>query len=145
LARLYLDHNVSRKLVEPLRFAGHDVATARDLGLAAAGDERQLLQATKEARAVVTHNRADFTLLHDAWLTWPAAFGLQLPPHGGVLQLDHEADETLSQVLIELLPSNGRLELGNQLLWWRRRLGWYQRVVGAGWDAFTQGFNHPAR
>src|SRR3569623_950161 len=77
LAGVYLDHNVSLDIVSPLRFAGHDVVTTRDLHFARQSDDKQLLTAVRAGRIVITHDRQDFTLLHDAWLTWPAAFAVE--------------------------------------------------------------------
>ena len=87
MARLYLDHNVSQRLARLLR-TNHDVVSARDLRLTRLTDDAQLLAAVRDDRLLVTHNRGDFALLHDAWLTWPPAFGLALPPHSGILVLD---------------------------------------------------------
>jgi hypothetical protein len=74
LASLYLDHNVSLQIVSPLRSFGHTVRTARDLGRERLHDDAQLLAAAQSGDILITHNRRDLTMLHDAWLTWAAAF-----------------------------------------------------------------------
>ncbi|MGH2449075.1 MAG: DUF5615 family PIN-like protein [Chloroflexota bacterium] len=87
MAELYLDNDVSLRLVPLLRAAGHEVTTTRGLGVTAATDDAQLLIAARNGWTLVTSNRRDFRLLHDAWRTWPPAFGLALPPaprHSGV-------------------------------------------------------------
>jgi hypothetical protein len=103
MADLHLDNNVSLLLAQILRDAGHSVAAARDLGLAAATDDTQLLVAAQSGRILVTHNRKDFMLLHDAWRTWPRAFGLALPAHPGILALDQAPPTVLSRAIEELL------------------------------------------
>jgi predicted nuclease of predicted toxin-antitoxin system len=66
MARLLSDEDFSRRVVEELRQLGHDVVTARELGLANQGtqDPLILLVATRDARAVLTYNRRDFGRLH---------------------------------------------------------------------------------
>lgn len=135
MASLYLDdHNVSLHLAPPLRAVGHDVVMARDLGLTRLTDEAQLLSAVRAGRVLITHNRRDFTLLHDAWLTWPAAFGLALPPHPGILVLDPAPHETLSGALDALLAATLSAPLANEIFWWHRRDGWRRRIIGTGWE-----------
>ena len=66
MARLLSDEDFSRRVVEEFRQLGHDIVTARELGLANRGtdDLLILLAATRDARAVVTYNRRDFVRLH---------------------------------------------------------------------------------
>ena len=137
MARLYLDHNVSQRLARLLR-TNHDVVSARDLRLTRLTDDAQLLAAVRDDRLLVTHNRGDFALLHDAWLTWPAAFGLALPPHPGILLLDPAPHEVLSGVLEAILAATPPAELANRIFWWHRHEGWRQRTVGAAWDTYPQ-------
>ncbi len=66
MVRFYLDHNVSLHLAPALIALGHDVATARDLGLTGADDDIHLSTATDDSRILVTHDRQDFVLLHRA-------------------------------------------------------------------------------
>ena len=136
MASLYLDHNISLRLAPPLRAAGHDVVTARDLGLTWLTDDAQLLSAVRVGRVLVTHNRRDFTLLHDAWLSWPAAFGLALPPHPGILVLDPAPRELLSAVLGAVLAAIPPTGLANGLFWWHGRHGWRWRIIGTRWEPY---------
>jgi hypothetical protein len=135
LAGLYLDHNVSLHVAPPLRAAGHAVVMARDLGLARLTDDAQLLSAVRAGRVLITHNRRDFTLLHEAWLTWPAAFGLTLPPHPGILVLDPAPHEALSGALDAFLAAPPA-RLANGIFWWHRRDGWRRRIIGIGWGRY---------
>lgn len=134
LAKLYLDHNVSLRLVAPLQEAGHDVATARDFDLARLPDDAQLLTTVREERVFITHNRADFLLLHEAWLTWPAALGVAFPPHPGILVLDLAPYETLFDTLSAWLVALPASRLANRRFWWHRHDGWRHRVVGTNWE-----------
>jgi len=54
VAAIKLDENVADLVGTVLREAGHDVAPARDEGLAGASDERIAAQALAEGRALVT-------------------------------------------------------------------------------------------
>jgi uncharacterized protein DUF5615 len=135
LARLYLDHNVSQRLARLLR-TNHDVVSARDLGLTRLTDDAQLLAAVRDDRLLVSHNRGDFALLHDAWLTWPAAFGLALPPHPGLLVLDPAPHEALSDVLDAFLAATPPARLANETFWWHHRNGWRRRIIGTGWEPY---------
>jgi hypothetical protein len=103
LADLYLDHNVSRGVLPLLERRGHDVLSTRDLGSERLPDDAQLLLTVRESRVFITHNRVDFRMLHDAWLTWPAAFGMALPPHPGILVLENSPPETLARVIADFL------------------------------------------
>lgn len=81
---------------------------------------------------LVTHNRGDFTLLHDAWLTWPAAFQIALPPHSGILILDPAPYQTLGGVLDAFLMTMSPGSLDAKLVWWHHRYGWRRRLVSTG-------------
>ena len=124
MAAFYLDNDVSHVLTALLQSAGHHVTTTRDLGQYRAGDDAQLLTAMRNGWVLVTLNRGDFTMLHDAWLTWPAAFGLALPPHEGILMLDHAKPDRQFSALQTLLAATVSGRWTNGLLWWDARAGW---------------------
>lgn len=132
--RLYLDHNVSHGVVAPLGRAGHDVMTSRAFSAERLPDDAQLLAAVRMGRVLVTHNRADFRMLHDAWVTWPAAFGLAPPPHPGILILDSGPPSVLAAEVAAFLEASSAADLGNALFWWRRRDGWRQPGAGVQWE-----------
>ena len=88
MARLFVDHNFSYRFASSSSLVRHDVLTARDADCEDQPDDAVLLWSVQTGRLLVTHNRKDFKLLHDAWLSWPAAFGIALPPHPGILVLD---------------------------------------------------------
>jgi predicted nuclease of predicted toxin-antitoxin system len=64
--RILIDENMSgSRLVVRLRSAGHDIVTAKDLGLASVSDARVLARAVAEDRAALTRDNEDFSDLHD--------------------------------------------------------------------------------
>ena len=75
-------------------------------------------------------------MLHDAWLTWPAAFGMALPPHPGILILDSVPAETLARVLVAFLGDVLSERLANGIFWWHRHDGWRQPIAGAKWESY---------
>jgi hypothetical protein len=88
MADLCFDHNIPKLAAVILRRAGHDVLEVRQVGMERAKDDALLLRAAQEGRIFVTHNEGDFTLLHDAWRRWSAAWGVTIP-HAGVLIVPH--------------------------------------------------------
>jgi len=134
LVSLYLDHNVSLHLASPLRAAGHDVVSARDLNRIRLSDDAQLLSAVRLARILVTHNRRDFLLLHEAWIAWPAALGAAFPAHRGILVLDAASDRMLATIVSDFLSAGAYEDLSNSLLWWHGPDGWFRRRTGVGWE-----------
>jgi uncharacterized protein with PIN domain len=75
---LYLDEDVDVLLADLLRPRGYDVVTVRDAGRLGLSDDEQLAFATKEGRAVLTHNRLDFEAL-------AADFAAQGREHAGII------------------------------------------------------------
>ena len=64
---LYLDEDVDVLVAELARAYGFDVLTAHDAGQLGREDEDQLAYAVSVGRAVLTHNRADFAALAEAY------------------------------------------------------------------------------
>ena len=135
MADLYLDNDVSLALAPPLRVAGHRVTATRDLGLFRAGDDARLLTAARNGWVLVTYNRRDFAMLYDAWRTWAVAFGSALPPHPGILALDHAPPAARAGAVAAIVAVPGG-PLANELLWWHRGRGWSWRLVGVGWATY---------
>lgn len=61
--RLLLDENVTWELAEALGERGHDVVHVRELGLLGADDDLVFTAASREERAVLTHDIVDFIAL----------------------------------------------------------------------------------
>lgn len=60
---LYLDEDVDVFVAELLRRRGYSILTARESGTLGQDDRAQLAYATREQRALLTHNRVDFERL----------------------------------------------------------------------------------
>lgn len=133
----YLDNDVSRELAVLLGGMGHHVTMTRDLRHFRAGDDAQLLTATHNRWVLLTFNRRDFVMLHDAWITWPAAFGIALPAHPGILVLDPVSATQLASVIVTLLAKTRDGPLANNLFWWHRHDGWRRRNAGVGWESYS--------
>ena len=101
MAALYIDHNVSRETSARLRQYGHAVLETRERGAVRAKDDEQLLIAASENWVLITHNRKDFELLHDAWRRWSTAWQVA-PAHAGILLLPQEAPWTPEVLATEI-------------------------------------------
>jgi hypothetical protein len=135
VARFYTDEDIPLALGPLLAAGGHDVVTTRALGRAGVHDGDQLLFAARDGRALITHNEADYVLLHQAWQLWagawrnwpPTAPGAPMaaaPGHGGILVLPQAHSlaravrlERWRQAIEELVASGRPLD--NELYAWR--------------------------
>lgn len=86
MARFFLDNDFPLGTGIELQRMGHDISSARSTNREHCHDEDQLLYAAAENRILVTHNRRDFVLLHDAWRRWSRAWDIS-EQHAGVLVL----------------------------------------------------------
>jgi Domain of unknown function (DUF5615) len=135
VARFYLDHDVSLRLALLLRAAGHDTTTAQEAGLSHASDDAQLLAAAQQQRILVTHNRKDYVLLHDAWRRWPVAWGTLAPPHAGILVLDHRPERELAAA-VETFIAAVHHDPANLLCWWRPHDGLRYQLADRRWVSY---------
>ena len=87
MADFYADQNISLDLIALLRGRGHTAVTARNLGLERARDDEHLLVAAERDRLLLTYNRDDFELLHDAWHRWLRKLQVR-PFHRGLETLE---------------------------------------------------------
>ena len=93
---LYIDEDVDVLIADILRARGFDALTTRDARRLHATDEEQLAFAAAEQRALLTHNRADFEALHQAYI----ASGRH---HAGILiAVRHPAYEIVRRLLFIL-------------------------------------------
>ena len=94
--RFHLDEDAeSHALVRALRSRGVDVTTTSETGLTELSDRDQLAWSTREQRALVTYNAADFCQLH-------AAFSQSGQSHGGIVvaeQQRHSVGEMMRRIL----------------------------------------------
>jgi hypothetical protein len=81
---VYADENLDRLLIEGLRTLGFDVLTTREAGLRQASDERQLAEAARRGRVLLSHDRRDFRRLHHQWASASRAHaGIATIPQAG--------------------------------------------------------------
>ena len=85
-ASLYLDEDVSILLADIIRARGFDVVTTRDAGQLGGTDADQLSYAVMNQSVMVTHNRADFEVLHQSYLAenrthWGIIIAVRRPPY----------------------------------------------------------------
>ncbi len=125
MADFYLDHNVAMSVAPELRSRGHTARTAHDMGLASAKDDEQILVAAQNGWTLITHNRKDFALLHDAWQRWTRTWQVH-ERHAGILLVPQTwvAGEIARE--IELFVQTAQ-PLMNQLYEWRPSSGWVRR------------------
>jgi predicted nuclease of predicted toxin-antitoxin system len=67
--RLYFDHNANPRFARDLRTEGFDAIAAIELGQERFGDEAQLRWAVDHRRTLFTYDKADFSIIADAWIT----------------------------------------------------------------------------
>ena len=125
MADLYLDNDVSLVLARLLRQNGHNVIATKEERRSRASDDEQLLTAATRQRILVTHNVADFVLLHNAWRRWAEAWQLpSAPPHSGIVVLEQGSADGLLPILHSFIAPG--VSLANELLRWRRNSGWWR-------------------
>ncbi|HET8522715.1 MAG TPA: DUF5615 family PIN-like protein [Thermomicrobiales bacterium] len=128
---LYLDEDVTERLVDALGMLGVDVLSANrnHKGLE---DPDQLLVATDLARTFVTYNAGDYLLLHRAWVAWTARWDLRTAPeHPGILLL-HSATgynvERMAGIIYEFVRSfDHSNNLTNRAFAWNIARGWHEK------------------
>jgi hypothetical protein len=129
MGRIYLDEDVPFEQMYSLKTIGHVVAAARRVfpGGARVPDSKHLDYAVSHDSTVVTHNGADFQLLHDAWRRWTTRWRIaQL--HGGIINIPH-ADHVGVSIGELAQAVHDRLDLGaidNQMHQWHPRTGWVE-------------------
>ena len=121
MADLYLDSDVTRHLAGALSAGGHPTRSARDEGKEDARDYEQLWHAAQRGWTIITHNKRDFRLLHGAWQTWSAGWGIT-DPHSGILIMEQAPMEVLAAALLPFLATD--IHLSNLLHEWTYARGW---------------------
>lgn len=70
--RFLLDQNISPKVAEPLRAAGHDVTVAREVSLRSATDETVMAAARSEHRVLISADTDCGAILAQSGATTPS-------------------------------------------------------------------------
>lgn len=125
MAAFYLDENVSLGLERLLHQRGHACTTTHGERRLGSPDSHQLLYAATRGWVLVTHNRGDFRLLHDAWHLWSDAWHVS-PQHAGILVLEPVPNQTAADVadLIQDIVARRDVSLINALYDWGPNTGW---------------------
>lgn len=121
-----LDEDVPVRLAPLLVSEGHATHTTRDEQRKSAGDDEQLIYAAQQRWILVTHNKRDFRLLHDAWRRWRCQ-----SPHAGILLLEHAPPETLATALADFCRAHD--QLGGELWEWSPTHGWESQPRALRW------------
>ena len=66
--QLYLDEDVPIQIAKALRQRGVDMLTTHEAGMAESADEQQVAFAAEKHRAILTHNKRDFVVIHRTYL-----------------------------------------------------------------------------
>lgn len=126
----FIDHNVTPALARLLEGDGQRALTARDLHLQRASDDVILLEAARRDLAILTQNRHDFEILHDAWRHWAVAWEREIgspPSHAGILGLPQIARQEAQAVASAILALTGTgSQLRNEYYSWDR-ISWTRR------------------
>lgn len=122
MAVFYVDENISFALNDALRTYGHVIFTTRDERRLGATDGSQLLYAADRGWIVLTYNRADFVLLHNAWHLWAYAWHVE-PRHADIIVLEqlrpprHAEQDALINDLCQQRSTNTLFD-------WKLATGW---------------------
>ena len=124
MPHLCLDGDVAVPLAALLIGSGYPTRTTRDERRLRARDHDQLMFAARRGWVLVTHNRGDFRLLHDAWLGWTGVWSIP-EEHAGILVVDQEPPHRLAAEIAQFLATNP--PLANALWDWKASRGWARR------------------
>jgi hypothetical protein len=121
----YLDENFPVAVAAQLRRQGFVATTADEESTKGATDPFQLIFAADRGWVLVTHNRSDFRMLHEAWHLWSHRWGVR-PQHAGILvvrvPMTHKTEDITGA--IAALASHPTLSLAGALYEWHRSTGW---------------------
>jgi hypothetical protein len=131
MAHFYLDEDPPLAMAVLLNALGHDVLTTQVAGNKGRHDPRQIAFAVQQERILITSNREDFEMLHEAWIVWSSLWGSSaVMTHPGILIVPSGSTVDAGQVAqaIDELVRQGE-ELPNRLFRWRQTIGWQEIAV----------------
>ena len=128
MAAFSLDENVAVAIAPALRGLGHVATTAEEERRLGASDSIQLLHAADRRWTLITHNRRDYRLLHDAWLLWTNAWNVDRD-QSGIIVIEQRLAQPASEItdVIHTFVRDLPTPIGNAL---------YDRRLGVGWVRF---------
>jgi hypothetical protein len=129
---LYLDEDVSGDTGRRLISLGDDALDARGVLEHATKVHQHLAMATRLGRVLVTHNAADYLLVHLAWREWFEEFvESPRPEHAGILLLPQPPELgaiEIADLVHAFVAERTMAELRNRLFQWSKRGGWLEIV-----------------
>ena len=109
--RFYYDEDVSVDIAHNLQQRGFDVLTTRDTLRLTYDDNDQLAFAVEQQRAIITHNRRDFEMLHQTYFD-------QAQLHMGIIIVKRRPNDAhIVSKLLDILNTNTADEICNTLLY----------------------------
>ena len=105
--KLYLDEDVRPLLAKILRNRGYDVTSCVERKHFGFSDEKQLNIASKNKRAILTHNIKDFVLLHKK----------TNGKHFGIIVSEQTSISILLKRILKLLSQNSATDINGNLIW----------------------------
>jgi hypothetical protein len=114
-------------LADLLRVQGHAATTTRDKERLGNPDPVQPLFAADNGVTLVTHNRADFARLHEAWLTWSVGWEVARS-HTGIIVLGRVRSKPPEEYAAHIgdLLREVRQPLVDTFFRWHPESGWTQ-------------------
>lgn len=128
---LFLDENVSERLIHPLTELDHDVVSVGGLGHKGRVDADIPLIGTELKRVVVTHNRSHFQALHEAWILWMLTWNTRQFRHAGIIVVRSGPRTTNAEIAMGIDDGIRRetRTFENRCLGWDYRRGWFEIFV----------------
>jgi len=109
-AQVYLDEDVDVLVAKLLQARGFSALTTQEAGCTGRTDQEQLSYAVGHERALLTHNRTDFEMLHRAYLESDQS-------HYGIILANRRPPYQLTKRLFRLFNEVTAEELENQILY----------------------------
>jgi hypothetical protein len=123
----YTDEDLQYDLGAAFRLEGHDADTVKDHRTFGWSDARQLFLAVDLGRTIITSNKKDVILLHEALTLWHRRWQVSTPlRHHGIIIMPPMDIAEIVRVVLDFAAE--RESLDNQCLLWDRRKGWQEIV-----------------
>ena len=125
MASFYLDEPVADPQAGFLRRRGHDVVTTTEANNKGHSDVQQLLYATQCRRILITYDRRDYRMLHEAWHELARAWSVSVRVlHPGILIVPPPQRLGLADAAREIDALVERRTVANRLWVWKVAVGW---------------------
>jgi hypothetical protein len=135
--RIAQDEGVSHPLASLLRSSGYDADSAKELGRLSLADVQVLVQAVLSGQTIVTHDKSDFRMLHEAWITWrrrwteevvrATGLPIALSGHAGILIVPLLPNHALARIIEPFVDTHDSIP--DRLFAWSTAKGWHELIV----------------